>query len=119
MRYLKYLFLAVLALCLLTLALANRQMVTLTLLPEQMAIFSGIAWQIELPLFVVVIGGLIAGLLVGFVWEWLREHRHRAEASRAKRTAGKMERELRRLKDSKQEDQDEVLALLEDGVKAG
>ncbi len=119
MRYLKLLFLAVLGLCLMTVALANRQMVTLTLLPEEMAVFSGIARQIELPLFVVVIGGIVVGLLIGFVWEWMREHRHRAEASRAKRDAGKLEREVRRLKQSGKEDQDDVLALLEDGAKAG
>ena len=119
MRYLKILFLAVLGLCLITVALANRQSVTLTLLPEEMAVFSGIAWQIDLPLFVVVIGGIVVGLLVGFVWEWLREHRHRAEATRAKRDAGKLEREVRRLKQSSKEDQDEVLALPEDGAKAG
>ena len=118
MRYLKYLFLAVLALCLITVALANRQLVTLTLLPEEMAVFSGIAWRIELPLFVVVIGGIIAGLLIGFVWEWFREHRHRADAASAKREAGKLEREVRRLKKTSTEDQDDVLALLEDSAKA-
>ena len=119
MRYLKYAFLAVLALCLVTVALANRQSVTLTLLPEEMALFSGIALQIQLPLFFVVFGGIVAGLLIGFVWEWFREHRHRADAANAKREAGKLEREVRRLKKSSKEEQDDVLALLEDTAKAG
>jgi putative membrane protein len=119
MRYLRYLFLAVLAICLITVALANRQMATLRLLPDDMAAFSGLSWQIDLPLFVVVFLGIVAGLLIGFVWEWLREARQRAEAGRAKREAATLGREVKRLKHKQAEGEDEVLALLEDGRKAG
>lgn len=118
MRYLRYLFLAVLAICLITVALANRQFVTLRLLPQDMAAFSGLTFSIELPLFVVVFVGIIAGLLIGFVWEWFREHKHRAEAGRAKREAKTLEREVKRMKRKEVEGKDEVLALLEDGGKA-
>jgi len=121
MRYLRYLFLAVLGICLITVALANRQVVTLRLLPEEMAAFSGLSLQIDLPLFVVVFLGIVAGLLIGFVWEWLREARLRAEAGRARREAATLEREVKRLKHSQAEGEgeDEVLALLEGGGKAG
>lgn len=118
MRYLRYLFLAVLAICLITVALANRQFVTLRLLPTDMAAFSGVNYAIELPLFAIVFGGIVAGLLIGFVWEWLREHKHRAEAGRAKRDAKTLEREVKRLKKETSAGKDEVLALLEDGSKA-
>lgn len=116
MRYLRYLFLAVLGICLITVALANRQMVPLRLLPEEMAAFSGLSLQIELPLFVVVFLGIVAGLLIGFVWEWLREARLRAEAGRARREAASLEREVKRLKrgQAEGEGKDEVLALLDD-----
>lgn len=121
MRYLRYLFLAVLGICLITVALANRQIVTLRLLPEDMAAFSGISWELRLPLFAVVFLGIVAGLLIGFVWEWLREARLRAEAGRVKREAATLEREVKRLKHKQVEveGKDEVLALLEDGGKAG
>ena len=33
--------------------------------------------MLELPLFLVIFGGIVAGLLIGFVWEWFREHKHR------------------------------------------
>lgn len=119
MRYLRYLFLAVLGLGLVTVALANRQIVTLRLLPEDMAAFAGVDLQVRLPLFLVVFLGIVAGLLIGFVWEWLREYKHRAEAGRAKRDARTLEREVKRLKRKENEGKDEVLALLEDGGKAG
>lgn len=121
MRYLRYLFLLVLGICLITVALANRQLVTLTLLPDDLAAFARFSWSLQVPLFLVVFGSIIVGLLLGFVWEWLREGKHRTEASRAKRDAVKLEREVNRLKrrEAKAEGKDEVLALLEDGKAAG
>ena len=119
MRYLKYAFLAALALVLLTLALANRSMVTLRLLPEEMGAFAGIDWAIQMPLFLVVMIGVVLGLLIGFVWEWLREHKHRAAAAEARRQAARFEREVSRLKSARPEAEDEVLALLDQPRKAG
>lgn len=116
MRYIKYAFLAAIAVVLITLALANRQMVALNSLPGDMAAMPGagaFAWSIQLPLFVVILGGIVAGLLIGFVWEWLREHKHRAEAARKTAEVKQMERELRRLKRRDSDDKDEVIALLD------
>ncbi len=121
LRYIRYLFLAVLGLCLITVALANRTMVSLRLLPEELGHFAGLTWEIRLPLFLVVFGGIVAGLMIGFVWEWLREARIRAEGGRAKREARKLEREMSRLKSAAgaEDQKDEVLALLEEPRKAG
>lgn len=118
-RYAKYLFLGILGLCLLTLALANRSSVTLRLLPEEVGAFLGFSGTINLPLFLVVFAGIIIGLLIGFVWEWLREHKHRAAASTAKRQAAKLEREVVKLREEKDDPEDEILALLEEPRKAG
>lgn len=115
MRYIRYAFLALLAICLVTVAMANRAMVTLHLLPEPLADLIGLSNSIELPLFLVIFAGIVAGLLIGFVWEWFREHKNRAEASRAKRDVKTLEREVSRLKGSASEEKDDVLALLEDG----
>ncbi len=113
-RAIKYLFLALVAIALMILALANRAPVTLTLLPQELALWSGVEIAIELPLFLVILGGVVTGVLVGFVWEWLREHRHRSAARQNHREAKKLEREVQSLKGRQNEGRDEVLALVED-----
>ncbi len=117
MRYIKYLFLAALAIILICVALANRGMVTLNTLPEGVAGIPGMgpfALSIDLPLYVVIFIGIAAGLLIGFVWEYLREIKHRAMASRKTREAKELEREVKRLKAQKHEGKDEVLAMLDE-----
>ena len=113
-RYLRLLLLAVLGLVLLTVALANRAPVMVRLLPDDMAALTGLTWAMELPLFLVILGGILAGVLIGFVWEWFREHGHRATASQKSREVTRLERELAVLKDSSSvPPKDEVLALLD------
>lgn len=116
MRYIRYAILAVIAICLITVALANRGAVTLNLLPAGMAELIGYpetANSISLPLFLVIFGGIIAGLLLGFVWEWLREHKHRAEAATQRREKDRLTREVAKMKTASAKDGDDVLALLE------
>lgn len=115
MRFLRYLFLAVLAICLLIVALANSGPVTVNLLPGELAAFAGMNPSLSLPLFIVIFGGIVAGVVIGFVWEWLREHKHRAEAVAQRREREKLEREVNRLKPAAERQQDDVLALLETG----
>ncbi len=117
-RAIKYLFLILVAIALVVLAMANRDPVTLTLLPQELALWSGVELAIELPLFVVILGGVATGLLVGFVWEWLREHRYRSAAKTNQREAKKLEREVASLKGRKNEGRDEILALVEDAEAA-
>ncbi|TCS61839.1 lipopolysaccharide assembly protein LapA domain-containing protein [Primorskyibacter sedentarius] len=114
MRYIRYAFLGALAVILIAVALANRGLVTLRLLPAELAEFLGLTQTIDLPLFLVIFGGIAAGLLIGFVWEWLREHKVRAEASRKQSEVKKLERELRRVKGQRDEGKDEVLAILDE-----
>lgn len=112
-RWLKWAFLAVLAIVLVTVALANRATVTLRLLPDDLAAFLGVDWSVNLPLFLVILAGLVSGLLVGFVWEWLREHKHRATAATKRREVSQLERELAAMRDAKGQPADEVLAILD------
>ena len=114
MRYIRYAFLAALAVVLVTVAIANRDVVTLNLLPAELATLSGVTLSVSLPLFVVIFGAIIAGLLIGFVWEWLREHKHRREASQKSRDVAKLEREVVRLKGERDQGKDEVLAILDE-----
>ena len=113
-RYLRLALLALLGLVLLTVALANRAPVSVRLLPEDMAALTGLTWTMTLPLFLVIFGGIVAGVLIGFVWEWFREHGHRATAAQKAREVVRLERELAVLKDSSSTPpQDEVVALLD------
>lgn len=120
-RVLRLLFLAVLAIGLMTVALANRTPVTLRALPEDLATLAGFAASVEVPLFIVIFGAIIVGLLIGFVWEWFREHKHRAAAAIKTREVSRLERELAQMRDAKGNagGGDEVLALLEQPRKAG
>ncbi len=107
MRLIRYAFLAGLAIILIAVALANRGFVTLRVLPDDMAGVLGYQWSISLPLFLVIFASIVAGVAIGFVWEWLREHKHRAEARQ------RLEREVDRLSDASSESGDDVLAMLE------
>lgn len=113
LRYLRLLFIGLLGLLLLTLALANRGPVTLRLLPEDMGGMLGLGTGWTMPLFVIILGSVGLGILVGFVWEWLRELRLRQAAKQQTKTVARLERELAVLKDSHSvPPQDQVLAIL-------
>lgn len=111
MRYVRYLCIAVFAVALISVALANRSLVSLKILPTEVSGFFAMNPEVQVPLFIVILGSIIAGLLVGFVWEWIREYGQRAEAARQAREMRRLEREVARLKGEKH--QDEVLALLD------
>lgn len=112
MRYIRWAFLAILGVALVTLALANDTMVTLRLLPPELAGFLGFSWAVSLPLFVVIFLGIIAGIIIGFVWEWLREYRLRAEAARDRRERDRLAQEVRKLRGDPDKS-DDILALIE------
>ena len=114
MRYIKYAFLAIVALALVAVAVANRDVVTLELLPSGLAALAGTNESIQLPLFMVILAGVALGLLIGFIWEWLREFKQRAESARKDAEIKRLKREVRRLKADKHAGKDEVFALLEE-----
>ena len=113
MRYIRYAVLASLAIVLASIAVANRGSVELKLMPDAFAELAGFNPGISLPLFVVVLGGVGVGLLVGFFAEYLREGKHRREVGQKNREVRKLSREVNKLKRQKNEGKDEVLALLE------
>ena len=113
MRYIRYLSIAVFALALVLIALANRGGVTLRVLPDELAGFAALNPTYDVPLFVVIYGGILAGLVVGFIWEWIREAGERGAAARQARELASLRAEVKRLKGEKHKDKDEVLALLD------
>lgn len=117
LRYVKYTLLVLLGLALLTVALANRGAVTLSILPQDLGSLVGWNWTAEVPLFAVLFGGAVIGLLIGVVGEWIREHRQRAEAAEMRRRLERAERELARLRGGSGQPADELIALVEGGAK--
>jgi len=114
MRYVRYGFVAIIGLALLVFALANRDPVTVRLLPANLADFLRLGVILRVPLFIVMFAGVVAGLVIGFIWEWLREHKFRAAATHHKRESAKLSREVRDLRGATARGEDDVLALLED-----
>ena len=113
MRYIRYACIALFAVALIAVALANRSIVNLKVLPNELAGLFAVNPSINLPLFVVIFGGIIVGVMVGFVWEWFREHSVRSEASKVGRNVRRLEREVARLRGDADGGQDDVLALLD------
>ena len=110
MRNIRYGFYAVLMLVLVMLALANREMVTLAVLPEQLSSLFPVS--VRLPMFVVIMLSMLAGLLIGFVLEYFREYKQRREAAVQKREAASLASEVDTLKKQAGAEEDDVLALL-------
>ena len=121
MRFIRYAILGVIAIGLLVMALANRGEVTLNLLPDELlalvqGFVPGFINSITLPLYIVIFGGLAGGVLLGFLWEWVREHKHRAEASRARKEANQLQREMKKVRKTNGTEADDVLAIV-DGTR--
>lgn len=112
MRFIKYLILAALAVVLVVVALANRDLMTLQLLPEELSRVVGLQYQITLPAFIILMGAVLMGLLLGFLWEWVREHKHRATAAAERRERQRLEREMERVAPPSKPG-DDVLAILD------
>ena len=112
MRLIRTLFLFCLATLLISLSLANSEKVTLYFLPENLAALFEIKIAVNIPLFLVFFSGIFIGLVIGFVWEWLREYKFRVEANNYQKRLSIAENELSELqiKDNKKDD---VLTLLE------
>ncbi|MEP1765407.1 MAG: LapA family protein [Sulfitobacter sp.] len=113
MRYVRYLCIAIFAVALISVALANRGLVSLQVLPTELSGLFAVNPSVELPLFAVILGSILMGLLIGFVWEWIREFGERAEAAKQAREMRRLQREIEKLKDEKHEGKDEVVALLD------
>ena len=114
MRYIRYASIAIFGLALVLIALANRGMVTLRVLPDELSGFAALNPTYQMPLFVVIFGGILAGLILGFIWEWIREAGERAAAARQARELASLRAEVARLKTAENRDRDEVLALLDE-----
>ena len=67
MKTIRYAFWAIVAVCLILVGIANREIVTLQAMPTPLADFLLISPTVQLPLFVVILLSVGAGLLIGFL----------------------------------------------------
>ena len=117
MRYIRYAVLLVIALALIIVSFANRGIVELRLLPADLLPPGATNWTLQIPLFLVILGAVVVGLVLGFIWEWLREHKHRSAAARNSRESAKLKRQMARMKEGEVQSTDEVVALLDTSKK--
>ena len=82
------------------------------ILPSELEGFLGGGMIFSIPIFVLFLCGVIFGLFVGFVWEWIREMKHRSASSRKSKELAKVENELSQLKRESGRNEDEILLLL-------
>ncbi len=111
MRQIRFVFLGLLMLMVIVLCIANAGFVTLNLLPGPMAAIMPVS--IDLPLFLVILASVMLGLLIGYVLEYIREHKHRKTANQKKREADQLSREVASLKKKSGQGDDDVLAFLD------
>ncbi|MFS4439413.1 LapA family protein [Paracoccaceae bacterium GXU_MW_L88] len=112
MRLIKIAFIAIVLVIILTLALANRQPVEVSLVPDQLAGFLPFASSMTLPLFAVGLLSVLFGLIIGIVMEYLREMGIRREVTRKEVQVEELKRQNDRLKQKAQEGENEILALV-------
>lgn len=115
MAYLRIALSAVLAILLITIALANRDFVSVQLFPGAIGNLIGFNFGFGLPLFILLGLAIGLGLMLGLVWEWLREHSYRAEAARLRRRVAALESDLEKFEKAAPSvaQKDDVLAVLE------
>ena len=112
MRYIRYSVLGLIAVSLITIALANRDPLTVRLLPDELAGLIGVSFEVTLPAFAIMLITVVVGAFLGFVWEWVREHKHRVDAAVNRRERQLLEEKFSNTLNTKNE-KDDVLALLE------
>lgn len=117
MRYISYSFWIILGFCLIVLSIANREVVTLHILPNEFLnlLPEGAEFMLKLsvPLYLAILFGVFIGLVIGVIWEYLRETHYRIDKRSNKREISQLKREIARLEEKTGEKKDEVLALLE------
>lgn len=116
MRAIRYALIAVLAIVLILIAAANRAPVTISMMPEGLAQFFGGQWALTMPGFLALFLAMVFGLIVGLVWEWLREAGLRAESKARAQQLARLENAMGDLHITREGPRDEVLAILDESA---
>ena len=112
LRLIKYAILCIIALALITVAMANMGPMTLKLLPDGLPFSDDPRLVLTMPVFLVILITFFAGLSFGFIWEWLREAKQRSTAKIERRERERLEQEVKKVAPPAKTG-DDVLAILE------
>ena len=96
LRLIKWAVLAVICIALVILGVANMEPVDLRLLPSGI-LAEDIALR-GVPLAVVILLALLTGVVIGELFEWVREHKHRRRAVLEHREVERLQSEVASLK---------------------
>ncbi len=113
MRYIRYASIAIFGIALVTIALANRELVTLKVLPDELGSAAAVHPSLQVPLFAVIFVSIFVGLVLGLIWEFMIEQGKKAELKKQASEAAKLRAEIASLKAEKHKDANDVLALLD------
>lgn len=116
MRAIRLVFVVILAIVLILVATANRDTVTVGMMPASIAEFTGRDWVLSMPLFLALFLAMVFGVLVGLVGEWLRESHLRSESKKRARNLVRLEREVGDLRRTHATPRDEVLAIIDESA---
>ena len=116
MRAIRIAYVVILAGLLVVFATANRGLMTVNLLPEQLAPYAGGQWSMTMPAFVALFLAMVFGMLMGLIWEWLRESHLRAESRTRAHDLAQLQHEVGDLRRAHAKPRDEVLAILDDSA---
>ena len=97
LRVIKFTILLLICLSLTVIGVANMGAVSLRLLPEGMGV-GGVPTLPDMPLTVVILLAMLLGFVIGEIFEWLRESKHRTEVARRGREINQLKAENARLK---------------------
>ena len=112
LRFIKLVALALIMIAIVLMSLANSGPVTLHLLPEG-PIRDILPVSTVVPLYVVILGSVLVGLMIGYILEWLREAKHRREARLRQREAKTLAAEVDKLKQRHMTEEEQVLEILD------
>ena len=116
LRAINYILYGIVATVLIFIALANREIIRISLVPEEFS-FIGYNFQLNTPIFFIFFAGFTFGIMVGFILEWMREYKLRSASSYKTLELNNMKLQIQQLKSEKYKNQDDVLALLDDTKK--
>ncbi|MEM6676904.1 MAG: LapA family protein [Pseudomonadota bacterium] len=79
-RIVKFTILFLICIALVVLGVANMEYVSLSLLPEGLRV-PGVPPLPDMPLTIIILAAMLLGFVIGEIFEWIRESKHRREVS--------------------------------------
>ncbi len=109
MKLVSWVFLALLAIIVITLSVGNKDVVTFSLFP--------LPFVMDIPLYLLILGGALIGLVLGAFRTWLSDGKLRRELRELKRENLKLEGDLGRLNANLKEKEQEAQSASADTLK--